>query len=819
MNDFESQYALWDEFLSEWPASRLASMTLDEYSQAGSVDSFTYWLEVRLKELGNIGGGSAFKFGVYARKDTSGRSSGSHHSYSDTHAWYSKFGGTAEEAFEKVRNHVAQIAEWAAEGDLAAIDGFEHLGEVYKCKIAFHYQQRQTPATVNVFKRPALATFVGKSASESMAALQAAAMAEKAPGMGILEFGKHVWQEWSKKDLNIWKLSHGIRVFTADERQSLLDNNFAVMHGETPKNQDQAFREAPVGTLFYLCHGNESLQLVGQFTSAPEASSKGDDSLQRRYRVLQRSTKDGTYQGPRRGWSPDYTSTFRQVPKHELELFESSLLKPFFNISLADLAALADETGDENAGATAPAPASPPQAKCVNRIFYGPPGTGKTFKVLKLLKRDYEQPVHSVPVEEWRRQFVAENIAVLTWWEGLAAALYDLGGEAKVAELAEHSFIRAIVSKKGRSTNIKQTLWGTLQDHTVLDSATVNVKQRLGPAVFDKSADSVWRLAGDWKEACADVIAHVDALRQGPPGTGTVKRHNFVTFHQSYGYEEFVEGLRPVLAEDAQEGEIQYEIRPGVFKELCRKAREAPDQRFAMVIDEINRGNISKIFGELITLIEPDKRDPMNGKAPPVEVTLAYSGEPFSIPANVDIYGTMNTADRSLALLDTALRRRFEFVPLMPDSEPLADLVVTTRAGIIDVPRMLERINERIEALYDRDHCIGHAYFTGLREVGDGPDRFKELKDIFRNRIIPLLEEYFFEDWQKIRLVLGDNQKSDPATQFIRESPDHEQELSELFGADHGLDGYATKRRYSLQESALKQHLAYLGIYQTDSAG
>lgn len=298
--------------------------------------------------------------------------------------------------------------------------------------------------------------------------------------------------------------------------------------------------------------------------------------------------------------------------------------------------------------------------------------------------------------------------------------------------------------------------------------------------------------------------------------TGPVQRYSFVTFHQSYGYEEFIEGLRPLLDGDAESNELRYEIRPGVFKELYRKARLAPDQRFAMVIDEINRGNISKIFGELITLIEPDKRE---GAENAVTVTLPYSGESFSVPANVDIIGTMNTADRSLALLDTALRRRFDFEPLMPDSRdepgaPLHGLRVTFDDKIIDIPRMLTAINRRVETLYDRDHTIGHAYFTTLSVLDEG-QRFEALGQIFRNRILPLLEEYFFEDWQKIRLVLADNQKEASAC-FITMTENHEDDLNNLFGNnDHGLDAFATKRRYALQESAFSNPDAYIGIYQT----
>ena len=129
MSDFKQQYALWDEFLAVLPASQLATMTLDEYTQAGSKDSFTYWIESRLDELGSIWGGSAFKFGVFSRKDTEVRESAENRSYSDTHGWYSALGATAEEAFEKVRGYVGQIAALAANGDLDGIEAFDHLGE------------------------------------------------------------------------------------------------------------------------------------------------------------------------------------------------------------------------------------------------------------------------------------------------------------------------------------------------------------------------------------------------------------------------------------------------------------------------------------------------------------------------------------------------------------------------------------------------------------------------------------------------------------------------------------------------------------------
>ncbi|MCD6579612.1 AAA family ATPase, partial [bacterium] len=166
-------------------------------------------------------------------------------------------------------------------------------------------------------------------------------------------------------------------------------------------------------------------------------------------------------------------------------------------------------------------------------------------------------------------------------------------------------------------------------------------------------------------------------------------------------------------------------------------------EKYLLIIDEINRGNISKIFGELITLIEPDKR---MGEDQEISVTLPYSKEEFVVPPNLYIIGTMNTADRSIALIDTALRRRFGFVEMMPDE----NLINNDDIEGINIRKMFKKINERIEFLYDRDHTIGHSYLMKVNNYND-------LCDIMANKIIPLLQEYFYDDWEKIQYVLGEH--------------------------------------------------------------
>ena len=223
---------------------------------------------------------------------------------------------------------------------------------------------------------------------------------------------------------------------------------------------------------------------------------------------------------------------------------------------------------------------------------------------------------------------------------------------------------------------------------------------------------------------------------------------------------------------------------------------ETHKDNFVFIIDEINRGNISKIFGELITLIESSKRV---GKSEGMSVRLPYSQKLFGVPKNVYIIGTMNTADRSIATIDTALRRRFLFREMLPVPKVLSDISVED----LSISDLLTRLNKRIAVLYDREHTIGHAYFMPLK----ASPTIDTLAEIFANNIIPLLQEYFYEDYEKIRLVLGDNRKSATEEQFIIA---RENDYAELFGdADIGLDDGCS---YEINYAALKNIEAYRSI-------
>ncbi len=373
-----------------------------------------------------------------------------------------------------------------------------------------------------------------------------------------------------------------------------------------------------------------------------------------------------------------------------------------------------------------------------NQILYGPPGTGKTYR----LQKEYFDKFTIKETALSRDQYLESLIGELSWWQTISIAVLDLGS-AKVNEIHEHEFIR-IKEKLSSSKTIRPTIWGQLQSHTVLDCPNVNVAARMEPLFFYKSTETKWTVDNELLEQYyPEAFEILEKSKNFVPDTNkSIKNYEFITFHQSFSYEDFIEGIKPKL--DDSDKDVSFEIKDGVFKKLCLKAEADSANYYAIFIDEINRGNVSAIFGELITLIENDKRI---GGANEIKVRLPYSKSEFGVPSNLFIIGTMNTADRSVEALDTALRRRFSFTEIMPDSTLLNKIEFTG----FTLAEVLETINERIEVLLDRDHTIGHSYFLKL-ESGD----VKGLKSVFANNIIPLLQEYFYHDYEKIALILGE---------------------------------------------------------------
>ncbi len=364
-----------------------------------------------------------------------------------------------------------------------------------------------------------------------------------------------------------------------------------------------------------------------------------------------------------------------------------------------------------------------------NRILYGPPGTGKTYSISEIKNSLIEGQTTSS-----KASLSLENFS---WREAIFLAFKHNKYQPmriKEIELAD-------IMKEYSKTKKSKTPYGTIST-TIIEHATVestNSTYRRGTDYFKRCDDEnsiKWELTEEGINE-ADELEMVLSNEEVPDADFY---YSLVTFHQSYSYEDFIEGIYA----ETIEGQINYEVKDGIFKKFCDRAKDHPNDNFLFVIDEINRGNISKIFGELITLIEESKR---LGNLEELKVKLPYSGTNFGVPKNVFILGTMNTADRSISMMDTALRRRFEFIEKMPDVA-----IVREEVGVIegiDIAAILEVMNQRIEYFYDREHSLGHAFFLNVETLSD-------LQSVFENKIIPLLQEYFFEDYQKIQAILND---------------------------------------------------------------
>jgi 5-methylcytosine-specific restriction protein B len=487
-----------------------------------------------------------------------------------------------------------------------------------------------------------------------------------------------------------------------------------------------------------------------------------------------------------------------------------------------------------------------------NLILYGPPGTGKTYATSKIAVEicdgdaDMSREDLMARYDELRRDnricFVTfhQSYGYEDFVEGLRPELKD----GQVSYRVRPGIFREICDAARLSTLVKPGLSGKpLKDRTIYKMSLGMAGTLEGQTVFQDCIENGYVLLGwgenvdfsecDTEDAIRRKVAEDRPTIDRPDSqvrfAGVFKNelqvgdiivvsqgnHSFRAIGEVTGEYEFLDApvanayhqMRPVrwlavLDANRPVDEIYSRIfsqttlykldhaalKLDAIEEILQAQQGTSSQAYVLIIDEINRANLSKVFGELITLLEPDKRE---GATNGLAIKLPYSGDDFSVPANLFIVGTMNTADRSIALLDTALRRRFEFEELQPAYDALPQEPVNG----IDLRALLTAMNDRIEYLYDRDHTIGQAYFVTVKNLAD-------LDSVFRKKVIPLLQEYFYEDWSKVCLVLNDT-----AGGFITSRATIPRGLESRF------DGYDVRLRYRVQEKAFEV-AAYRNIYE-----
>lgn len=782
--------------------------------------------------------------------------------------------------------------------------------------------------------------------------------------------------------MKVWKLSHGYKEIPQEQSDWLDKNSYLTIHENTKKSQGQYFiNQVKVGDIVSLSRSGDLKALV-RVTSdilIIKDAPFNNGWVFRKYEIIQELSSLSSYSGEKKGWTPTYNGTLFEVPKSEWELLEAWILKKYYQCTL------------ESIGVKGASMNSDQQyqwiKKCKASSFFD------KFLMKKGLNKNILNDAIRV-IHEAAPKFDLYNInktsSALRFGNKESA---QKAGKVAGMFMFEKGQLNIFFSKRYDREESKRI---TLTDDTKANEALIIEALAQQLTTFQEHGlcgNSRWpTFYGEAESLKADLSCDEDSLCDhiplnqilyGPPGTGktyhtieaavkaaepllydfintepvepndlTVREKlenaykslvakgqiRFVTFHQSYGYEDFVIGLTARTKGE----QITYFEKDGVFKEICDDAKTFREttttkssesfvtcwqafvekfneletgieiktvsgkssinvydiendiirfdkkvgksvhslnvktlkaifykervikgglepyyaamikyikaladntsdthidrKNYVLIIDEINRGNISKIFGELITLIEPSKR---LGAKDELEAILPNSEEPFSVPDNLYLIGTMNTADRSLAMMDTALRRRFDFVEMMPDYRVLNDedgmpYCIDIDGIKVNIPKLLSTMNERIEVLYDRDHTLGHAFFMPVLDALNSGEKnsdvkaFSELQRIFKNKIIPLLEEYFFEDWNKIRLVLGDNQKATTSSEvnkklekmmFVQATM---KKYSSFFGDNHGLDAYENEKTiYKLasftdENSPWKNEALYQAIYDEE---
>lgn len=775
--------------LDQWP-----TLPLERYAlgQEESEDTFCRWMEFRTQHLGSIKGGSARKLILYKHKDKPG--------------WYFDPEYQDEkEAWQKVREAFVQVfqkakgQDWDTMDDLAPLQG----GPALRLK-ALHlyfpeeflpiYSQQHLRHFLRLLDHPE-ADDRGIGAVQLNRALHSAVRQHaEFNGWATTEIQRFFYR-WAHpreqrrvvkiapgEDAKYWEDCHrggyicvgwdevgDLREFESKESfRSRFEQEFADFyknHKPTlskKANEVWTLLELEPGDIVIANRGTSHILAIGEvvepgYSWSPERPE---------YRHTVRTEWDTSYAkeiAPQKKWAM-VTVTAVPAALYEAIVGETPSKAPVAPLDpvLRDIAEALERKGQV--------------------ILYGPPGTGKTYHARRFAiawLRQYEgrgaaenQAVlaDSASFEAAERELSTVQVSRRVWWVvanpkewnwdrlfkdqrvsyrygrlqrnyphvrvGDLVVGYQSTPEKRVVALARVT--RAFGVHDGKDPTIELGPAVRVRNGLTYDELTADRVLKQSEPMRFRNQGTLFRLTTSEADHALSLLAERDPeIQPHVEADEVVGPLTRLTFHPSYSYEDFVEGFRP---NDTGDGALSLRLADGVFKRVCHAALAQPTKRFLLLVDEINRANLAKVFGELITLLEVDKRG--------MPVTLPQSKESFCIPPNVYLLGTMNTADRSLKLMDAALRRRFAFLELMPNTEMLRG----AKVGTLALDDFLEELNRRIAKTEGREKQIGHSF---LLEGGEPITDSDEFARRFRQEILPLLQEYCYDDYAALASYVG----------------------------------------------------------------
>ncbi|EAJ5686771.1 AAA domain-containing protein [Campylobacter lari] len=750
------------EFQRIWTLEKVKSMTLEEYTSIKKDNpdrnDFTFWIENKLDDIGSIWGGSSFKFGIYKRNSNDDKENLKGKTYNDNYAWLSKYGNNQDEAFNKIKQTIIDIIQASKNNNLETIENID-FGDATKWKIAFHYQNVENIKIVNIFSKNVLDLISLNEFKEKLKIYQIYEKLLENKNLSLIEMIENMAIPlWVEYGINIKKMK---KLFCEYLSKRNIDTSSIKKYASAVENISNEFLKDNL----YSCN-------LYNFDQNIEKLNKNNKF------VLKNNNGNKMY----------------SVALKHYRTFLYNFERQFLNNEIMD-----KELNMKN----------PP----LNQILYGPPGTGKTYhtidKALEILNENLEnRDDKKVKFDE----YVKNGQIVFTTFH------QSYGYEEFVEGIKPH------IDREENSKKIEYEIKdGIFKEHC---EKALDKKRKINNDISIDKNSKVWKISlganASLRDECFEknkicigwndipknkderflnlgsndknsIISFVEYMQIGDlvcvfNTSKTIKGVGVIVSdvkysdgeYQTYREVKWISKDNEINILDLNNDKILvqktvYELYRISSNDLLAKinlnnpkdntnnleiAEDNTKKKFIIIIDEIDRGNVSKIFGELITLIEPSKRI---GEEEEIKVKLPYSGKDFGVPKNVYIIGTMNTADRSITSLDTALRRRFEFIEMMPKPNVLSD-----NCEGVNLQELLKAINTRIEYLLDREKTIGHAFFIGI-------DNLEKLKNVFQNKIIPLLQEYFYNDYALIDAVLNENgmlEKQDTNNDYLKNMTD-----------------------------------------------